>query len=1107
MLTIYRSNRAEWLASVLSEQLRLNPPELFETIEIVVNTWPTSRWLGEQLAVVNGINALIRFPFPGAYLRRLVQEVLELETEVEDPWQSSQLVWTLLDLLPELLTRYEADPIKEWLSKQELIEGQLNRDKWQLVESIADVFDDYALYRPEFIAEWKKSTSSSNKRKEALPSNMKWQPTLVELISQATKTDPFSLKVKKAIKKLRNGYKPSDQLPKELYIFGLSSLAPAQIELIQALSGVIDVKIFLLTPCPNLWHRCQSRREAIGTDWTDPLNGNWLVESTRLEATLGRMGAEFQQLLEGSGDSQLGEWREGNLFASPVAIAKEEGRESTLLEQIQQQLVSPSSQQSLSRLNDDNSLMFLACPGKLRQVQIIRDQIIQLLAKDESLEPRDILIMTPQIKELAPLISSVFSDIGATKVDLPWRITDRSQDDVPGLSQFMLSLLKLSNKRFTATELDKLLSNPCFQKQQGLDQEEVDNINSYLQLTGFRWGTDAEERGGDDIHSLSWCLDRWLLGLVIPNESGRATKGAAPFSKGLKTNDLTKWWGLLSLLIQQIKELRRPRKCGDWIKLLQSFLDDLFKDGGDWDWELKRFYSALEEWRQIAVECSLKIEADVVAEILTKTLSSESGRFGHRTGMLTISALEPMRAIPHRVIVLLGLDMNIFPRNIDMPSFHLLDQKRQLGDPQRSHQDRYAILEAIMSTRQHLLISWNCKDEISGEVIAPSSPIQQWLNQLKNDLSESDFIGLLREPPSNPLDRNNFITNKSIPPLSCDRRNLDARRCLDNLKTTKPIALAFPFAWNQKYIPNQQDISYELLQEWIAAPQLTWLKQLQLNPREWITQLRDLESLDLNELERYQLLQDQFKTFSESLIQLNQNELTNENEEWSKLYDGQGIFPKKSGAIIESKKLEARWTNLKAILIKFGPLRKSLLSLGNETKEIFFSGNRAVIVDIGLLKSKKIMEGWLTHLLLCTNGKYPSETIVIARNSSKGKKDQYQIELQWKPIDSQKAESILNDLKKLAIQGLDQCWLVPPESGWEFAKAQSKGITQSKKNFKQRWDGFLSFKGERAKEEMQLCFGMNYESENFFENEFFETSFNQLYDPILENLIRDINSK
>lgn len=116
MLTVYRSNRADLLAQLLGEHLLQTPPDPFETVSVVVNTWPTSRWLGEQLALkLGGIAANIRFPFPGSHLRALVQHLLEEEGEGSDPWRATDLVWPVLELLPQLVEVPEAAPLRRWL--------------------------------------------------------------------------------------------------------------------------------------------------------------------------------------------------------------------------------------------------------------------------------------------------------------------------------------------------------------------------------------------------------------------------------------------------------------------------------------------------------------------------------------------------------------------------------------------------------------------------------------------------------------------------------------------------------------------------------------------------------------------------------------------------------------------------------------------------------------------------------------------------------------------------------------------------------------------------------------------------------------------------------
>ena len=98
MLKIYRSNKAEWLAEILGQELRLNPPEITEEVNIIVSTWPSSRWLSEKLSIINNINALVKYPFPGTYLKRLVKRIIGIDPDEKDPWEKNQLVWNILEL-------------------------------------------------------------------------------------------------------------------------------------------------------------------------------------------------------------------------------------------------------------------------------------------------------------------------------------------------------------------------------------------------------------------------------------------------------------------------------------------------------------------------------------------------------------------------------------------------------------------------------------------------------------------------------------------------------------------------------------------------------------------------------------------------------------------------------------------------------------------------------------------------------------------------------------------------------------------------------------------------------------------------------------------------
>ena len=105
------------MAEILGQELRLNPPEITEEVNIIVSTWPSSRWLGERLSIINNINALVKYPFPGTYLKRLVKRIIGIDPNEKDPWEMNHLVWTILEVLPELKKEEEAEIIRSWLEK------------------------------------------------------------------------------------------------------------------------------------------------------------------------------------------------------------------------------------------------------------------------------------------------------------------------------------------------------------------------------------------------------------------------------------------------------------------------------------------------------------------------------------------------------------------------------------------------------------------------------------------------------------------------------------------------------------------------------------------------------------------------------------------------------------------------------------------------------------------------------------------------------------------------------------------------------------------------------------------------------------------------------
>ncbi|SBO42868.1 exodeoxyribonuclease V subunit gamma [Cyanobium sp. NIES-981] len=1101
MLTIYRSNNAETLASLLAAQLRETPPPPFEPVEVVVNTWPTSRWLGEQLAEqLGGIAAHIRYPFPGSQLRRLVQAVLGEESGGgPDPWRATELVWPVLEVLPALAAQPAAAPLAQWLIRRGGSPRELNLARWQLGRSIADALDDYALYRPDLLEQWWQGRDDGSD----------WQALLVRELRQRLGEKPFALKVREATARLRgHQWQPPGDGPwrsGRLRLFGLSSMAPVQVELLHAVSAHLAVDLYLLTPCPDLWQHCTNRRAALSdaVALRQPLGSDWLSRADGLEARFGRLGAEFQQLLEGTGECQLGSSAYGDLFLDPCTLQPHQGpgdasgrqgsRQPTLLRQLQRQLAEPATTPGLQRTPGDSSLEFHPCPGRWRQVELVRDRILQLLHDDPTLEPRDVLVMTPQVDDFAPLVAAVFGDRDATGVALEWRLTDRSQQSQAGLSRTLLALLRQAGERLTASSLQALLESAPLGERFQLEGEAVTALHRTLQQAGFRWGLDGQERGGECTGSLSWAIDRLLLGLVLPEQPGLAPADTAPFRAPADLEQVGRWLHLLQRLRHWLQQWRQPRPGPAWDSSLKAALADLFSDTGETSWELPQLLEAIDAWQQAAAGCELELAAPVVAAVLEERLAADAGRFGHRSGALTISALEPMRAIPHRVIVLMGLDAGSFPRQRQRPGFHHLERARQLGDPSPADQDRYALLEAVLSARDHLLVTWNCRDERNGEPLQPATPVSQWMVWLRHQLGEQ--AGELEViHPANPLDRRNFLASAERPPASCDRRLLAARRRLDAAGSRQPprqLAATAPPPEGVAAGPQPPadegcpNAAFEDLRRWAMEPQASWLRGLGLQPREWADLVDDLDAAALDERQRSRLLREALGKAPDASGTPSTPVGLEEPQAWLLGQRGRNLLPPAAGGILEARQLSRRWSDLQAALERLGPARQEPALWDLWASTLAWRGDTLVQVHPARARSRHRLDLWLRLLLAAAAGQGPQAGVLVARGD-KGFGEQ----LRLRPPDIPAAQAELRRLAALRERWRQRCWPVPPDTGWALlTKGRSAAIAC--------WEGGFQRPGEREEPEQALCFGPDLPAAQLLQDPL-ECCANTLMGPLVE---------
>ncbi len=101
------------------------------------------------------------------------------------------------------------------------------------------------------------------------------------------------------------------------------------------------------------------------------------------------------------------------------------------------------------------------------------------------------------------------------------------------------------------------------------------------------------------------------------------------------------------------------------------------------------------------------------------------------TGGMTFCAMLPMRSIPFRVICLLGMNDDAYPRQTKPLGFDLMARNPRPGDRSRRNDDRYLFLEAILSAREKLHISYVGQSIQDNSIRPPSVLVSELLDYIE----------------------------------------------------------------------------------------------------------------------------------------------------------------------------------------------------------------------------------------------------------------------------------------------------------------------------------------------------------------------------------------
>ena len=737
-LMVWQGNRLEDLRDLVLGWLARQPLAPLENDVFLVQSQGMGQWLKLALAGESGVSAAVSMQLPAQFLWRAYRRVLgEAAVPERSALDREALIWRILRLLPTLQDQPVFAPLQHFLRD----DGD-GRKRYQLAGKLAELFDQYQVYRADWLLDWQAGADQLRLAPDAAPSraiptDQLWQPALwravlADIAAQGGNPAGRASIHRQFVDALAGLAARPAGLPRRVVVFGISSLPQQVIEALAALGQHSQVVLVAHNPCQHYWgdltdrqavaRRLARRRPQARLPALDSLH----ADNQPLLAAWGRHGRDFLGLLdrydqpEDEQAALAGVAERIDLFIPPSA--------DTLLGQLQHGMfdLTPPPATPAERLPvaaEDLSVRFHLAHSRQREVEILHDQLLAYCeaaqAAGTPLAPRDMVVMVPDVAAYAPHVRAVFGRIPpGDPRHLPFTLADRSVRDSAPLLRALDTLLASPHARFTVSEVFDLLDAPALARRFDLPAETLPRLRQWAEQSGIRWGLDAGQRARlalpDGLQQNSWQfgLERLLLGYAVGDgDAWQQRIQPCDEAAGLEVAAL----GPLAQLIDRLRHwagvLTEPASPRGWGERLRQLLADFLLPVDDQERRiLLRLDSALASWLEACADAGLDdaLPLAVVREAWLGGLDDAAPSQHFLAGAVNVCTLMPMRAIPFRVVCLLGMNDGDYPRRQPPSDFDLMAQPGHArpGDRARRDDDRYLLLEALLSARERLYISW-----------------------------------------------------------------------------------------------------------------------------------------------------------------------------------------------------------------------------------------------------------------------------------------------------------------------------------------------------------------------------------------------------------------
>ncbi len=941
------SNSLKALSNQITEDLMIIDPSPFTKQWIVTQTDGINNWLKYNIAERLGVAANIQFIQPNDVSSMLYNWICPDKKPLLDV---EIMKWTLYSLLdePDFNNRfagyssyYAGDKIKQFA----------------LAEELADLFDQYQVYRAEKIEEW-------NNRIQEIENCTDWQEYLWIKIKMALsdsyidRSEMSKLLLSSLVDK-ENHAILKEKIP-TLHFFGMAIITPFYLRLFYELANIISVKFYLQNPAPQeLWINDLSDKQLkrwLRYKKIDPAKAVLTNTGNDLLLNWGSVIKDSYKLLLEQDDYL-------NVYDDSLVVLPDNS--SKLLGKIQSDIFNNANNENrLSIQSDeihDGSLTINGCYTPAREVEVLYNYLMELTDKrNVELSARDIVVMVSDIDLYAPYIDAVF---GNSNKRFPYTIADEIITSGNNLFTAIQDILSVNLSSFKAEEVLGLLESPLIRKR--FSFSDTDAVRKVVRQAGIFFGTDGKLEGkktnvDDEAWMLSWeyGLKKILYGICMSGgeefNDGLHVFSPLDTAEGSATMDRIRLIHFIEVLRKNLEQRDRERTITEWAEYLQQIVDNLiFNPDEQEDSDYQLFVQLLEKMTLLDDKAATVISFDVFRQSFLKRMNREKRLHRFGGAGITFCSLLPMRSIPFEVVAMLGMNFDKFPRKESPLSFNIIQNDKRPGDRNIRENDKHLFLETLLSAGEFLYISYLGRSEKDGSEQPPSSLIDELIDYVARGANQ-DTDDLKKE----------WIT---IHPLHGFSSKYDDEK-LFNYLTDKH------FKSDEKGTANK-NTQNEIKSAEINIEQLS---RFYNNPAKYFLNKRfDVYYFEMDELIPEHELFELGKLDSWGIEQtLIENSYKDKNQLTEKLKK-EGKLPLSNMGIVAINKVEAEIDTIKKLFIDYTENKKSVsididikdaeFVLSGKINEIY--GDRMIVLSNSKTDPyKSIIQSWVKYIALIAHG-------------------------------------------------------------------------------------------------------------------------------------------